>query len=49
MPVADASGHVWQTGDIYETATIMSLFTMQMVAVASFLVVLLRRGRQVPR
>jgi hypothetical protein len=49
MPVADATGRVWQTGVIYETATIVSLFTMQMVAVASFLVVLLRRGRQVPR
>ena len=48
MPVADATGRVWQTGDIYETATIVSLFTMQTVAVASFLVVLLRRGRQVP-
>lgn len=43
MPVADATGRVWQTGDIYETATIVSLFTMQTVAVASFLVVLLRR------
>jgi uncharacterized membrane protein len=49
IPVADATGRIWQTGDIYETATIVSLFTTQMVAVASFLVVLLRRGRRVPR
>jgi uncharacterized membrane protein len=48
MPVADAAGRIWQTGDIYETATVVSLFTMQAVAVRSFLIVLLRRGRQVP-
>jgi uncharacterized membrane protein len=45
MPVMDATGRVWQTVDIYETATIVSLFTMQTVAVTSFLVVLLRQGR----
>jgi putative membrane protein len=41
--ITDAAGHVWQTGDIFETGAIVSLYTMLFVAVASF-VVLLRRG-----
>lgn len=31
--VTDATGHVWQTGDIYETAAIVSIYTMLFVAV----------------
>src|ERR1700738_2913071 len=42
VAVTDATGRVWQTGDIYETAAIVSLCTMLFVAGASFAVVLLR-------
>jgi len=38
VAVTDATGRVWQTGDIYETAAIVSLFTMLFVAVMSFAV-----------
>ena len=41
--VTDATGKVWQTADILETAAIMSLFTMMPFAVASFLTLLLRK------
>lgn len=42
VAVTDATGRVWQAGDIYETAAIVSLCTMLFVACASFAVVLLR-------
>ena len=42
VAVTDAAGKVWQTGDIFGTAAIASLFTMLFVAVASFAVLLLR-------
>jgi len=42
IAVLDATGRVWQTGDIHETAAIVSLCTMLFVAFASFAVVLLR-------
>jgi hypothetical protein len=48
VPIKDATGRVWQTGDIYETAAIVSMYTMLSVAVASFAVLMLRRGPQVP-
>ena len=41
--IADATGKVWQTGDILETSAIVSLFTMMPFAVASFFILLLRR------
>ena len=41
--VTDATGKVWQTGDIVETSAIVSLFTMMPFAVASFLTLMLRR------
>jgi hypothetical protein len=44
-PVTDATGTVWQSGDIYETAAILGLFVMMMIAVASFAAVVLRRSR----
>jgi putative membrane protein len=34
--IKDATGKVWQTGDIFETAAIISIFTMVFVAVLSF-------------
>ncbi len=43
-PVTDATGKIWQTGDMYQTASIVSLYTMLFVAVASFAVLLLGRG-----
>lgn len=43
VAVADATGKVWQTGDILETSAIVSLFTMMPFAVASFFTLLLRR------
>lgn len=43
VAVTDATGKVWQTGDIIETSAIVSLFTMMPFAVASFFVLLLRR------
>jgi hypothetical protein len=42
VAVTDATGRVWQTGDIYETTATVSLCTMLFVAGASFAVVLLR-------
>jgi putative membrane protein len=41
-PIADATGKVWMTGDILETAAIVSLFTMVPFTVASLLVLRLR-------
>lgn len=41
--VADATGKVWQTGDLLETAAIMGLFVMMPFAIASFVKVLLRK------
>lgn len=43
--VTDATGRVWQTADILGTAAIASLFTMLLVAVACFFLLLLRRSR----
>jgi putative membrane protein len=43
VAVTDATGKIWQTGDIFETSAIVSLFTMWPIAVASFAVLLLRR------
>ncbi|HEY7247904.1 MAG TPA: carotenoid biosynthesis protein [Xanthobacteraceae bacterium] len=39
--VTDATGRVWQTGDIYQTAAIVSLCTMLFTAFVGFAVVLL--------
>jgi len=33
MQVTDAVGHVWQTGDIYETSAIVAIYTMIFVAI----------------
>lgn len=44
IPIADATGKTWQSGDIYETAAIASLYTMLAVAVAAFVVLLVRRS-----
>jgi uncharacterized membrane protein len=41
VAVSDATGRIWQTGDIYQTAAVVSLCTMLFVAVATFAVVLL--------
>ncbi len=45
-PITDATGKVWQTGDIYETGAIASLYTMLFVAAAGVAVLLLRREPQ---
>jgi putative membrane protein len=37
VAVTDATGAVWHTGDIYETAAIVSIFTLLFVSVLSFL------------
>jgi uncharacterized membrane protein len=37
VPVTDASGAVWHTRDIYETAAIVSIYTLLFVSVLSFL------------
>ena len=37
VPVTDATGATWQTGDIYETAAIVSIYTLLFVSVLSFL------------
>jgi len=43
-PITDATGKIWQTGDIYESGAIVSLYTMLFVSVASVAVLLLRRA-----
>jgi putative membrane protein len=43
VPIADATGKIWQTGDILETSAIVSLFTMLPFAIASVAILLLRR------
>jgi hypothetical protein len=43
VPVTDATGKVWQTGDIYETGALLGLFVMLAIAVAAFAVVRLRQ------
>jgi Carotenoid biosynthesis protein len=45
VSVTDATGKVWQTADIYGTASIASLFTVLFVAVAATAVLLLRARR----
>jgi putative membrane protein len=42
-PTTDATGKVWQTGDLFETAAIMGLFVMLPFAAASYVTLLLRR------
>ena len=37
VPVTDATGTTWRTGDIYETAAIVSIYTLLFVSVLSFL------------
>jgi hypothetical protein len=46
--VADATGKVWQTGDIYETAAIVSIYTMIFVSVLGLLKIANREGRPSP-
>lgn len=41
MQVTDAVGHVWQTGDIYETSAIFAIYTMIFVSILA-LVILFR-------
>jgi uncharacterized membrane protein len=35
--ITDATGHVWQTGDIYETGAVVSLFTLTFASVLGLL------------
>jgi hypothetical protein len=37
LPVTDPTGAIWRTGDIYETAAIISIYTLLFVSVLSFL------------
>lgn len=43
VPVTDAAGRTWQTGDIYATGAVISLVTLLFVAVLSFFVIVRRR------
>ena len=43
--VTDATGAIWRTGDIYETAAIFSIYTLLFVSVLSFLKIA-RWGRE---
>jgi len=44
MQITDAVGHVWQTGDIYETTATSAIYTMIFISILA-LVVLLRDQR----
>jgi putative membrane protein len=36
--ISDAVGHVWQTGDIYETMAIVSIYTMIFVSILALVI-----------